>query len=329
MNHEYLRIIDIRVQALSKEEELKMKNALFQVIFQIYRQSDIKGEKLNLAKLKKIVITDDYENDVSQISHGADGITKNDISKGRAKNIHDENNNVTVAFDYEIIKLIFDKAEDERYWAFYLIHHELCHVHDHFLKLQHFGDIYKKPHLYGENRYFTELAMTVWSEYFAVKYSSGTARGHIVENYTGALVETLDSYSQCLDAIRGKHAESCNFGGFFNDFWRKANFIFTQVAYLHGFLSWKGIGAKDVILFPGEDQEISLENYVSGSVLKGAWVQIGECLEQLDASYMRWNGLENFEGVIKGIDTFLQNSNVTIKYLDDGSTFINPLRYES
>lgn len=193
-------MIEIIIKA---DMELEAKNCIDRFLRE--KINEFK-KSLELSTLKRIIISDDFTEDVLRVQKEyrcrVSGHTSRNDGTAIAKVIHTNPPNEleqTIIFTGDIIRCLFNPEISQV--PFHYIHHELCHVHDdyyHRIMLSQSGiDGTLQSQL---DHILSCTSDQIWNEYFAVRHSSATVPLSLSEEsslgdtlYINHLMQILES----------------------------------------------------------------------------------------------------------------------------------------
>lgn len=150
---------------------------------------------MDFRRFKNIIITSNFNRDITRITSLATTSFKNDYKSNR--NSYAEVLTIPKDDDFELYLVIksdfarnITKRHDKQEYkdAIHVIHHELAHIHDNNKKIDVFKELMKTSKYKGISSITYPLAESCWSEYIANFISSQSA---IDTKYPKMIAETL------------------------------------------------------------------------------------------------------------------------------------------
>ncbi|WP_249593620.1 hypothetical protein [Peribacillus frigoritolerans] len=166
--------IIFNTENLNIDEQLKIKERI---------QEYFNNTKLELNSLQKVVISSNFfedviktqkelglEIDVASNNENAEAVAKV-ITSRKSKNIK----SIIIANEHLISKISSSRLE-VRLNGFHVIHHELAHVHDNYIKSKIFTDEERRGTGVSHLKHYLRVnADAIWSEYIAERLSAASA----------------------------------------------------------------------------------------------------------------------------------------------------------
>jgi hypothetical protein len=278
---------------------------------------------LELSTLETIIITEDFAEDVKNTQKKYQmrefGYTNRKDGVAVAKVIHtklnEELKQTIIINDYLIQGLFNPKLAQS---SFHLLHHELCHVHENYY--QHI--IFTPEGSDGENTNQLEHillynAQPVWSEYFAVRKSSGSISLELLEdlyfNYLGELIVS------CRNRIKNEinkyriHADTRRLFSFLQE---ETTILFKIAATSQGYLDGLDISDEHRI-------SIMIDEHISETYFYNSWLEQWKSLNNLYNLFPNWNDVYQLHDLGQSILECWSDLGITPSIKEDNNLYID------
>ncbi|WP_394190963.1 hypothetical protein [Paenisporosarcina quisquiliarum] len=273
---------------INEEGIQQLKERLKTLILQLQELS-----QLDLSLLESFVVPDDFEKELilfQRKHHLLEGFTHNEHAKAYAKVLDYKVNGkkrCTIFLDKHIVGGLY--GEETQQFSINTIHHELCHVHDDFNKMNIFS---AESQLLGDTELSTRLydhAWGAWSEYFALRTSAPT----LPEDSDLLIPFLVDVVEDTKEKIRKEIMQyrfHGDMGKFFPQFEESVYFLIKMAATVIGNIH----GSK----WLPEDMVVSLKDELfKESYFGDSWKNLWDALAEIYNTYPKWTRMSDFEPV--------------------------------
>ncbi|WP_434290217.1 hypothetical protein [Clostridium botulinum] len=315
------------------EEE---KNYCEQIIYELVKDL---SKEMNISNLEAIIIPDNYKKELFkfQKSRGlSEWCTDDDIGSGMGQTINRISNGKgiqTIFLRKELIavlehyKALLDikKNEDEGLLelnededlleitvnAMNVLHHELSHVHEMNIteNIKWTNNLNFDDNLL--NYRCRELAMIIWREYYACRFSSETHK--ITSSDTDYIIKLSNKIeTEILSQKEKYNLKKIELNDFDIMFHKNISVLLKLSASAHGnyfFLTSKN----------KRDENISrVWEGLKGTLFQNQWIQLGVILDRLFSQYPNWDTIDILDDLCNLTITYMQKFNIYIDNTPEG-----------
>ncbi len=281
----------------------------------------LRKQPLDLARLESIIITKDYEGELATfqtVSGNPLVYTNEEYARGHGQvvsQVRDGELSMTVLLDDVLCRKLLSAQEDSVRFAIHMLHHELCHVHDINHKSRCLSKYWLNYRVHGLDAHLLPIAMGIWDEYFACRYSAGTADTTSVSNYVSSLADAVRRTRNLVKETIREYRTDLDIGRLMEVALRHGGFLLKTAAYVHGYLA--GLGQSMKALSP------QMNEILQNSYFKSIWEQMGNDLQKMHDSYPNWDSLEIFDGLKRLVNEFFVGSGLEFEEMPDGQVFLH------
>lgn len=282
---------------------------------------------LDMRRLIRVIITNDFRAEISTFSSergkAIDFTDRNDalcVGKVLCERAEDDFA-ITLVLDNRIVAFLLNEDQEACRYAFHLLHHELCHVHDDNVQMDLLKDVFLTKQWTGVAGYTGPLAELLWSEYFATRTSAGSASPRNVNDQIDLLRGAVMTIKPTIDQL----ILSYRYGGtvdlLLEGALPHAKFLLRSAAYILGYL--------DGPLKSMHDVPHTVSSFIEGSYFQPIWVRLTDELRSLYSAYPNWNGLGVYDGLTKIVKEYLEVLGLEFRDIP-GGVYVNvPYRPEN
>lgn len=298
-------------------EEQAAKQILINMLESIVNQLT----NLDLTSLDSIIIPDNFGKELIafQEAHNLrSGYTNTEHATAFGKvltYIEDNRFKTTIFLDPRVAFTLFD--DEKRQNSVHIIHHELCHVHDDFIKYNTFHVTDLESIFLNTNDKVSQVTFAfadmIWSEYFATKLSA-RSKPDEHDMYVDSLMKAIPlTEKECRDEIQKYHLIHVDVPRLFMEIQLKTSYLLKTLAYVLGYAH-----AFNTEL-PDDFKEHINNDY---PYLSGVWNEISDNLKQMHKSYGAWESVEVFKPIADRVLELWRNIGIIPSNTEDGQLYI-------
>lgn len=247
------------------------------------------SDGLILTSLKKIVIPEDFGEEILalQKEYGSTevGHTNNEFGTAIAKVLHYRKDGEifhTIVLDKMLIHMMF--TEETQNTAVHFFHHELCHVHDEYLK-ERIYDLEGRAG-YGLEHILCVHSDVLWSEYVAERLANRTIDFELLEEkYIPNLFDNISKLEEFAEERIGEYREHRDIGRLFREIQGVSSTMLKYTANIQGYI--QGINVDRLTK--------TLDDALLQTSFGEVWLGLGVELKSLYDSYPNWDGISQLE----------------------------------
>jgi hypothetical protein len=262
-------------------------------------------ETLLLDSLERVIISDDFSNEVKKIQveylKSPSGHSEGAIAIVIHKIEGDKIIQTIILSEYVIDKLL---SEDFYLDAYHTIHHELCHVHDEYQRfVMNKINGSRTTEISQLDELLIQMSGAIWSEYIAVMLSLNSL--YIIDNkihmfggdfHIEYLLRLIDSSYNEIKKAKEIYMEDNDLSNFFLLVRRETSILFRIAASTIGYT--EGLRKNQTI-----DCDIA-DKLIRETYFYSSWVELKNSLDLLFCKYPNW----------KSSDDVIEIGNVLMKY---------------
>lgn len=308
--------IVIKTQAIEKGQ-IEESKTLIKNLF------DKLSEGLITTSLKKVIIPEDFGEEVLSLQkeYGERdvGYTKNELFEAVAKVLHyrkDGNIFHTIVLDKYVIYML--STPENQQWGVHTIRHELCHVHDEYIK----EDLYNLDIVQDDLLGYVLCVHSdiLWSEYSADRLSVDKLDASLLQTfYIPTLFEYIDKTDEMAKQKISEYRLHRDTYKLFCDIQEISSCLLKHAAHILG--SLHGYNVDGVIEM--------LNDGLTHTGFKDIWLELGEELGKLFEIYPNWNGTAQLESLSSVVIKHWNNLGIYPRPTEDKRIYLHVPRNKS
>jgi len=290
---------------------------------------------LDLRRMHRVVVAADFDEALKELStQTASGnpiaYTNEDYALGVAKVLmlpHEAGAEVVPVLNanFAVGLVLVEETPGETFkWVAHMLHHELCHVHDHNGFIDAFSD--QLFHPYGDAKMGETYgsANACWAEYSANRRCAVSAQRADVETTAQTFLSALLRTKDLVDSSICDYRYHADISRLMDEFERHGGFLLRSAAYLLGYLD--GLDRTLAEVSVGAQRELT------GSYFESTFTAIAERFRELwtQRDTVGWESLSDFENLATVVDDYYSIMGLELELMPDGSLYVGvPFRPET
>lgn len=259
------------------------------------------AQGLELKSLKYIIIPEDFKTELFkfQKSKGLrEECTENEVGVAGGKvvsYIEAGELEICIFLHPGVFGLLFSKNSDDVLNGIQIMRHELCHVHDDYLKSR----VLSLDFITNQERDF-EWALklhadSIWSEYIANKLSKTTVNINGTEINLPNQISLMQDLKLFLDSIFKVESDAQKYidayrshadvEKLYQEIQESASFLLNMMGRVYG------------MLCPYEELIKAVDDGIKETYAFDIWKQLCQSLDALSSKYPNWSGVQEFDGL--------------------------------
>lgn len=271
-------VAGLRDSFVNKETGLLDLGAVLSELAQVVRQFD---PELDLAGIQRTIISSDYSAALKMLGKelGREvAPTQRGTSRGIAMLVATRDFDILVA-DSLLLEMVFLPDGKAFYTSINMLHHELCHAHDHLVKRKDLAHEFLAKELKGKRVHLNPMAMCLWDEYYANRRSYPTLfRGECI--HATLLSEEILHVTETLKQQIALYRFSHDINALTSFATENIGYLFQLAGYVLGSLAGEGTTL--------EERYPEVWSVVSDSPLGKVWERLRLALDSLHERHGAW-----------------------------------------
>jgi len=181
--------------------------------------------------------------------------------------------------------ILSDTKKELSQWSIHLIHHELCHVHDNFMKFNMFGMEFILRKGGNLNRILKIHAVNIWSEHIAIKLSVlTTSKEH--DWKTKYLIDLIKVRKEEFNKAIDLYKENNDVKSFYGQIQLITSSLLCAACTVYGYLH-----GMEILLDNTEILKVktAIKEYIKETYFDEVWELLNEQLTRMSISYPYWD----------------------------------------
>lgn len=271
-------------------------------------QQYFQDTKLELGGLQKIVVSNNYFEDVinvqKELGLTASGASNNENAKGVGYTITSRKNKDSksiVVVNEPLISKILSSDQNEQLDGLHIIHHELVHVHDDYLKNKLYTDEERCGAGVGQLKHYLRIkADVIWGEYIAERLSASSATKCHTDTLINSFGIQASNLTSALERERIKFLKHNETNIYFDKVAETLYYFLKTNLMIIGVLD--GEADKNI----KKDLECELLKSIGDSDYIRIYNQMRRSLSKIYSLYPNWNSIAELDSLGNVIrDTWL------------------------